>query len=189
MRKKVFVPEKLDGRENAVIGWFGFGNETFAIAEGYYRGANHLVDEALERHEMDFLVYPICFLYRHFIEIILKEIVSQFEALEGTSFQKKNPTHTLQDLFSYISKKCAKQWKDPIPTIVKQVIKEFDVIDPKAQVFRYDTDKNGKKFFGGHVHIGLESLRKKMQKVRDFLMGINAALSDELDCKKIMESY
>lgn len=186
---KILTPEKNDGGKNAVINWFGHDNETLAIAEGYYRGANYLIDKALDNHEMDTLVYPILFLYRHLIEVILKRIVFLLEALGNTPFKdSKKKNHGLKELFEYIQKECASIWDKPFPENVKETILEFDRIDPKAQAFRYDTDnKYGKKFFKGHIHVGLGQLKDKMKKVGSILMGIEAALSDWNEKKSDIE--
>ena len=50
------------------------GNE-FVYREGYRRGAKQLVDDvcAAVRHQ-DVLIYPIVYLYRHHVELILKRL-------------------------------------------------------------------------------------------------------------------
>lgn len=52
-----------------------YGSDEIAYIEGYRRGAELLVRYVNEaQRDQDYLVYPIIVLYRHHIELILKEI-------------------------------------------------------------------------------------------------------------------
>ncbi len=63
--------------------------------EGYRRGARLLVEHVDEHaRDQDFLVYPIMFLYRHHIELALKNIILQVPYVierELTTPKKKAP--------------------------------------------------------------------------------------------------
>ena len=55
-----------------------WGSDQAAYTEGYRRGARLLVEYVAENaRDQDFLVYPILFLYRHHIELALKNLVMQ----------------------------------------------------------------------------------------------------------------
>ena len=52
--------------------------DEYAYREGYRRGAQLLVQAVGESaRDQDFLVYPIVFLYRHHIELVLKRVIKQ----------------------------------------------------------------------------------------------------------------
>src|SRR5579859_6702346 len=71
---QLFRGDLPDGRNNAMLHVRADGN-ALAYIEGYRRGAELLVQYAVEHGDQDFLVYPIIFLYRHHIELILKRII------------------------------------------------------------------------------------------------------------------
>ena len=56
---------------NAVLNW---GNESFTVyAQAYYEAAQTLLDDTLSRRGLpDTDIYPIVFLFRHFLELTLK---------------------------------------------------------------------------------------------------------------------
>src|SRR6266849_9877987 len=52
------------------------GYDQIGYTEGYRRGARLLVEYVAENaRDQDYLVYPIIFLYRHHIELALKNII------------------------------------------------------------------------------------------------------------------
>jgi len=58
-----------------IVAW---GNDKAAYTEGYWRGARLLVEHVAEHaRDQDFLVYPVIFLYRHHIELALKNLIMQ----------------------------------------------------------------------------------------------------------------
>lgn len=67
-------------------------DEFYRYADGYKRAANILVDHVDQNNcDQDFVAFPVLFLYRHYIELKLKEIIQKGRQLldeEGTY-----PTH------------------------------------------------------------------------------------------------
>lgn len=176
-KSRIFKPEDCDWYKNALVGsWFSL--DLGFYAEGYYLGANILVDET-KRNPSNILVYPICFLYRHFIEIALKGIIDQYKRLE---YSVKNipTTHNLEDLLNIIVKLTKDHFNSPFPEDVEQIIREFNKLDPESQSFRYPSNKKGKHFVPGHNVIGLGTLKDNMSKVADELLGMGIGLSEDL---------
>ena len=69
---KLFAPRD-DGWHSACLNYLGCDEP--ASIEGYYLGANRLVAYVQQtQRDQDFLVYPITFLYRHFLELSFKRI-------------------------------------------------------------------------------------------------------------------
>ena len=63
-----------DVYNNACVNWFHDPLELYATA--YKEAAEKLVKDVItSRRQRDTLVYPIVFLYRHYIELRLKEII------------------------------------------------------------------------------------------------------------------
>ena len=84
---RLFISDEPDFLNNAFL-----GSNWIVYADGYMQAADNLVKQLLEdRHSQDFLVYPIIFLYRHYIELCLKHII-----LLGNKLLKNEfilPTH------------------------------------------------------------------------------------------------
>jgi hypothetical protein len=84
MSDRLFAPaSREDWHKNAVVG--GFYSEPYILMEGYYEAANMLISSALDEcnstRDLTLLFYPICFLYRHYIELSLKYLISKSELL------------------------------------------------------------------------------------------------------------
>ena len=95
----------------------GRGNTWDAIAEGHRLGANQLADFILKTGtEQDFLVYPICFLYRCYLETSLKEILV---AAHGGIIDAGEYGHDLQKL-----------WEDAEPQIKRYAGSPPEYIEP-----------------------------------------------------------
>jgi len=70
--EKLFRGDLRDWINNACLRQ----GDDYACREGYRRGAQILVQAVGEKErDQDFLVYPIFFLYRHYVELVLKEII------------------------------------------------------------------------------------------------------------------
>jgi hypothetical protein len=70
----LFRGDLPDGWEhNAVLNSL-IDRDRYAYSEGYRRGARLLVQYVVDNHlDQDFLVYPIAFLDRHHVEVVLKD--------------------------------------------------------------------------------------------------------------------
>ena len=69
---QLFRSDLRDWMNNACLNVMGSG-DAYAYKAGYRRGAEVLIGYVGEiARDQDFLVYPIIFLYRHHIELMLK---------------------------------------------------------------------------------------------------------------------
>lgn len=139
-----------DWQANACLNWTHDPLELYAT--GYKEAGDRLVEFVLTNaKDQDFLIYPIVFLYRQYVELRLKEIIREGQILleEGNAF----PTHhKICDLWSD-AKKIAMKTSDIIagesepPNLeyAEHVIKEFSNIDPDSISFRYPTTRKGDK--------------------------------------------
>ena len=78
-----------------------------AYTEGYRRAADILINHIDESgRDQDFLVYPVLFLYRHHIELIIKQIIGLALALteEPDKRQYKKDDHNLNTLWPLAQK-------------------------------------------------------------------------------------
>ena len=73
-KEDVVVRDDLpDWQSNACLNYMG-SDDRYAYSEGYLRAARYLIEWILATaSDQDILVYPIIFLYRHHIELVLKQ--------------------------------------------------------------------------------------------------------------------
>lgn len=106
------------------------------LAEQYFDAANQLVERIKNQECEDYrLVYPVLFLYRHSLELLLKG-----------SIRSESNHHKLGNLADDYAKFIQEKYNQSVPDWIVKRIKEFAVIDPNSMAFRYAEDKyNGAK--------------------------------------------
>ena len=165
----------------------------YAYTLGYRRAGDLLVqqiDQAPSHQEL--LVYPILFLYRHYLELQMKHITAEGRSLldKGYSF----PTgHSLNALWSVCCPILEQVFPESTPDdtlVVAQLIAEFHSIDPQSITFRYPTDKNGAiSVPPGLRRINLTNLSSIMAKLEAFFGGAATGISVYFDTKHEMEAF
>lgn len=191
-RTRVFKKENRDWHRNALVGsYFSFDLELYV--EGFYSAANLLMDEIDKGQPSNTLVYPICFLYRHFIEIALKEIIARCGRLGHNVKTSKVKNHKLERLLNLADKLVKEHFDTSFPEEIKRIILEINNVDPTSEVFRYATSKKGDHFFPSHDVIGLGTLKEKMARVHDelkgTLIGLDEYLKTEAEIKREYADY
>ena len=124
---------------NACLNWSR--DPKLIYSEGYKMAAELLIRSIEERKGFpDFLVYPVCQLYRQHLELKLKEILRYLKDL-GHYKQGIPKTHRLQKLWAECAPLLIKHnylENDDDPEWVKNVaecMRRFEEIDPEAQAF------------------------------------------------------
>src|SRR5689334_21242971 len=68
---------------NACVSWVLGMNDFYPYAEGYKRAAAALFETAAARHESpDYILWPMAFMWRHYLELALKDTNLRGRALE-----------------------------------------------------------------------------------------------------------
>ncbi|MEE8229762.1 MAG: hypothetical protein V3R69_07850 [candidate division NC10 bacterium] len=170
---------------NASLNWLPESVSVWALdlyAEGYREAAEHLGRAAARRRStltIDAVICPLVFLWRHYLEIRLKEIIISASALLGKHPIKPERTHNLNSL-----------WKKARPLLEKAlnlqdgallqadtIIKEFHNHDPTSQGFRYEVDKDGNPSPPTVTQINVSNLNRQMMQLARFLEGTSFAIS------------
>src|SRR2546422_7679390 len=149
---------------------FGPCGQWSNIADGYFRGANAVVDEALREGGADTLVFPAVSLYRQWLEMQLKAFLDQIHSVRSSS-RGWNPTHNLSELWESLQGALAHLGSDlPAESIIEtgRLVKEMHERDPESTSFRYGEDKHGKSLLRGIHSIDLRNLRIVMEKIYNF---------------------
>ncbi len=139
---------------------------------GYRKAAESLIDLASEDENLlDFCIYPIVFLYRHYVELRLKETILYARRLLNQ--EACIPTH--HELLSLWQerKQLMSQAKVCPPedeeAIAEGLIKELAAADPKSFAFRYPVDKEGTPALPNIRLLSVKILRDTMERLGNYL--------------------
>jgi hypothetical protein len=149
--------------------------------------ADRLV-EGLRDGEQDFLVYPIVFLYRHYIELELKELIRDGSRLLNKP-RNRPAGHHLEKLWP----QCRKILQEAFPEephadfdAMGELLIQFAQVDPTSTGFRYPEDTQGKPSLPGVTHIDLANLSEVVRKMAGFFDGAGAKVSEYLSIQEDM---
>ncbi len=121
-------PEGLNEnwRHGALIGGMGELSDTFALADSYKIAGDMLVDAALSSDNVDELICPIIYNYRHATELYLKATVMHYE-----------PNHNLNALLHKFKELLKSEFNKTVPEWFEDIILVFVDFDPGGVTFRY----------------------------------------------------
>jgi hypothetical protein len=172
-------------------------NDWDLYAAGYRRAAEVLVEHVRETQTwQDTLLYPIVFLYRHYLELRLKLIIRdgswflhgrpevpvghQIESLWGTARE------IIEQMSEQVGEKAAPG--DPSAPLdeVADLVREFVEIDPGSTSFRYPRDRSGDCSLPGVRYINIAQLQERINPVADFLEGVCCGISHYLSAQADM---
>lgn len=181
---------------NAHLNFSGKGWE--AYASGYKEAADSLARRFLKNWQgNDILTYPMVFLYRHYLELRLKQVIVLGQKLldQPINIQDKIlEDHRLGKLWKLcleILEALGKNgfWpEDPVEKLdcVGKLIEEFHAKDPAAINFRYPVTKKSegsKPTLPSLNRIGVRNLYKVMQRLDSFftaqVVGIDYHLHEQ----------
>ena len=156
-------------------------NDTWLYySEGFKISAELIEKELIEnQQDRDFLIYPLLYLYRHYIELRCKEIIAVGKEILGASNYLPNGGHDLMILWTetqYILKEVWNhEYQQPKGSIVSK-IKEFHKTDLKSDEFRYPVDKEGKYNLEQIERINFRNFRDEFAEVKIYLEGVSDGL-------------
>jgi hypothetical protein len=170
---------------NAVFNW---GIESYGVyALAYYEAAQRLLQSILNNGNFaDYDGYPILFLFRHYVELTLKEVVSlteriaRMERIELSQF--KFATHNLATLLEAsdrnleLLKETLGLNDQPFDKQTKDLILDLSGFDQRSDAFRYPVDKEGNLFFPDHFLVGLPEVARNMEYIHHSLINLTEYL-------------
>lgn len=166
----------------------------YQYINGYFESAEVLVENALKLEEegkSHNFFYPICYAYRHYIELHLKTIIEDLELFydkskllgytkNGELSNKKtdnlNNTHNLNELLNSVESLIYYTQVDDeeFPKEIAKYIRQFHEKDKSGQIFRYSKTISGKDSFEDTPYYDLNELRKVMKKVNSMLWAVDS---------------
>jgi len=162
------VFKHVDGDQlNACVGNNGGPYDLYDYAKGYFDATKTLLAYVKDDgNQIDLIVYPICFDFRHAIELYLKYIVTDLARAKGTGHRFKG-RHTLssnwkaaKSLLKYI------ETTDEDVAYFEKVIDCIDEVDTTdGQTFRYPESIKGDKHLQEWSTINLPTLKEHNEKL------------------------
>ena len=193
-QKKEFAPlftSADDWQFNSCLNVSNDPLEIYTI--GYKEAADRLANTIFEERQLqDALIYPICFLYRQYIELRLKEIIRSGRTLieEGKGFPQHHKISILYQTAKEIIKKVFSDDSEPPDlSFVDHIISEYSQIDPESFSFRYPYDKSGRNLLQGTTHINVRHLSENIKSFGEVIDNISFAISVYLDQKREFSEF
>ncbi len=162
--------------------------EDWCIYSNGYKNVPTILYEYIKKSpaKKNFLIYPIVFSYRHYIELTLKNIIRNGYRL--LQYKKTIPTHhEIHELW----KECDKILKK-IPDytedseikhdVVRNLIEEFKKYDSLSFAFRYPTDRKGNVSLPNLKNVNLDNfitVGHKLSNALDTLVNYLYVLLDQ----------
>lgn len=137
--------------DDVVLNWYGHPADKFyPFATEYHYAARRLVDHSRDSELRDIGACPVVFLYRHSLELLLKEILMTGRYLGSESLKPDSITdmgHDLRRLWDACKSllRGTSMWEEWSASLAdhENVIVEFAKIDAGSFSFRYPISKNG----------------------------------------------
>jgi hypothetical protein len=182
---------------NAVFNW---GIESYGVYSlAYYEAAQRLLQPILNSGNFaDYDAYPILFLFRHYVELTLKEIIiltGRTAEIERTELPQFNiMIHNLATLLEVaehnleLLKDTLGLEEEPFDKPTKELILDLSNFDQKSEAFRYPVDRRGNLFFSDHFLVGLPEVARNMEHIHQRLVGLTEYLTAAYDNARDMYS-
>lgn len=182
-----------DWHNNACLNYMS--DHGTAYTEGYRRAADILIRHIDETaRDQDFLVYPVVFLYRHHIELQIKQVTGLACRLLRDYAPRSGDkvTHNLNTLWE-VARRLLLQADDTLApshfTRVSAVVKALNEADLRATGFRYARTAEGGRSLEGIHYINTRRFGEQMAAASDDLDGIDNGLRYLLDLESEMRGH
>lgn len=176
------------------LDWFG-NDEPKIVADGFRRVADAGLEKAgTDAQHPDSAFWPIAFLYRHSIEIYLKEVIRMGSLLLD---EQASPTdlrgHRLARLWGVALRVLNGVWPNGAESElepIRQVVVDFDNVDPNGDAFRYRFDLQGRAHLQNMPQvISLQLMAEHCNEAIEMLDGVLTGIATCLQQKREFQSY
>lgn len=185
--QSIFTP-MTDWENNAEIqssagDWYAY---ITGFKEAAYTLTKHVINTKIHQ---ELLIFPIFFLYRHYIELQIKYIIHEGEKLLD-QYPKIQKLHNLKKLWRICTQIIITAFPDTDKKDidnVSRIIDEIESIDPESITFRYPVDSNNQMTIPiGLRRLNFSNLVYVMTSLETFFDGVSTEISVNLDIKKDM---
>lgn len=178
---------------NACVGWVQTRSDKLGgYLEGYRRAAVALFESAIaNKTSPELVVFPLAFLWRHHVELALKDVIATGRLLEGQEWGFPEG-HGLLNLWMTAKPYVLRCGPKNAPEVknIELNIREFEKIDPYADGFRYplNKDRSARSMPNVPEYVNLRVLQDAMEALGNFFWGVRIMLSTELECQEEWKS-
>jgi hypothetical protein len=168
-------------------------NSWCIYADAFKRAAELIIESVEDTYDKNITIFPILYLYRQYVELTIKEIISYGKYMQGDNTQQGG--HDLLSLWrsarSYIQKtneKLSGEEYEKSMSKLENYIKKLHKLDPTSQATRYPCVKsknlpNGStlSFSNSETIINLDDLLKEINEVSRLFNVFTNAMADMAD--------
>lgn len=177
----LFGANTEDWQLNACISHWG--NADFAYKAGFRVAAIQLTERMCDNpSSQDCIVYPIVYLYRHHIELALKNVIRlSAQLLDQSISNNQLRTHDLSRLWQVVRAKlnpiCRLAEMPQLPKAdidgIDSYMRQLNNLDPSGESFRYAHRNDASPSLRPDLlHINLRMFAIHMEKLADYLDGL-----------------
>ena len=181
-KPRLLGPTAKDWQLNASLNWIPDSHDALDMyAEGYLEAAKLVSRAAVKKGSkltIDAVLWPMVFLWRHYLELRLKELIVSAADLSGGRTPRVM-THDLGMLW-----RTAKELLTKTVTIsaaelrvADAVFSEFASSDALSEAFRYPTDKKGQRLAMSRSQINLRRVKITMEALSRILEDVSIEIS------------
>ncbi|MGY0393339.1 hypothetical protein ACW5R3_12375 [Bizionia sp. KMM 8389] len=168
-------------------------NSLHLYSEGYKEAGYRLYKFSKENsYYENWIIFPIVFNYRHYVELKLKELI--YKAHKYLDNDNSFPNeHSLLKLWEIYRNKILPKIESNIDTIylkqIERIISEFHNKDPKSMKYRYPINHNDHESFSlDKPYFELENFIKVVNKLIHFFNEQSLMINNYSELKSIYES-
>ena len=170
------------------VGWEGTEHTAFEImADGYFSAAEAVYQKfqnsAGEYRILDSIGYPICFLYRHYMELSIKGLFFKY-AEEGRRkgfLKKKHSLNALWNSTEPILQKLQKRVESTVNiSALRRYIEQMHDFDTQSFSMRYPIDVDLNPMRPESLKINIVNLHDRMQDFHLALQKLDEEISDQI---------
>lgn len=190
---KLFNDESSDWWNTALINHGLLGDRWAVYATGYKDAADILVEHIMtKQYHQDFLVYPIMFMYRQYLELMVKNLIRRAWILLDEKESDDLGGHDIKRYWELCQKLLNRVAPgDSVEALnhIGRLIREFCEYDPSSFAFRYPVSKPDKEtrertqMLTGLERINLRNIKEVIDKISGLLGGAEWQIDYYLDIK------
>lgn len=206
LNKKLFIDTGHLG-EVAVLGKGTISDQFYDYTTGYFKAANHLIDYGLQteqkyrdifppdrvkekvQEETNSLAPPICFLYRQYFELTLKDILITYSNNEEDKKRVvESREHNLEKIwcvakpvFEQVIENDNVEMQRGLAGLERYIL-YINGFDQSSASFRYPITVESTKVFKKEERINLRYLRERMEECEQFISDAMAEMDLVFKC-------
>lgn len=182
-KDQLFKTEDKDLWMSANLNILGKEEKYYIYATGYFEAAKIIYQNLdSQKRYHDILVYPIIYLFRQSIELLMKDIIKTgYKLIHNTDkyFDRHELINLWNEVLEILNESKIEHNTNDIE-VITSLINEFDKIDPRSTAFRYPEKINGEESLYGINHINLDTFYTTACKICNYLIGIDSILAEQL---------